>query len=120
MPAVHIYLSPAAETALAPRAGANRSAATSRMLERYEEACRRALPDLIDEEWQIIYAATNGWLIDSASSVRYLPMEVEDYLQGCDIHSSDLVAKLQALDYCGLMAVVDAAERYWALVENAA
>lgn len=118
MPAVHIYLSPAAETALAPRAGANRSAAASRMLERYEEACRRALPDLDEEEWQIIYGATNGWLIDSAASVRYLPMEVEDYLQDRDVHSSfpDLVAKLQALDYCGLMAVVDAAERYWASV----
>jgi hypothetical protein len=45
-----IYLSPDALVALAPREGANRSAAISSMMSRYAEVCKRSLPDLTEDE----------------------------------------------------------------------
>lgn len=123
MPARNLYLSPGAEEALGARSRGgvgsqgDRSAVVSRMLERYAEVCGRSLPDLSEDEWSLIYAACQGWFVDTPQAVRYLPMEVADYAEdtddgeGMDVH--DLVAKLEALDYAGRLAVVDAAERYW-------
>ena len=117
--ATHIYLSHEATEALAQRASSNRSAAVSRMIERYDELCRRALPELSEAEWNLVYDACNGWLVDMARSVAYLPHEVEDHikLNGADakwgVDGEVLMAKLAALDYAGCVAVVDAAERFW-------
>ena len=52
MPARHLYLSPGAEEALGARATGerDRSAVVSRMMERYAEVCRRALPEFSGPE----------------------------------------------------------------------
>lgn len=118
MSAVHIYLSSEASRALEAREGSNRSRTVCQMLERYDEICRRVLPQLSDAEWNAIHDVCNGWFIDTASSIRYLPMEVEDALADglAERHGIDgeaLVRRLEQMSYPELVAVVDAAERYW-------
>lgn len=117
-------LSPAAQEALDQRAGESgfysRSGAVSRALERYAEVCRRHLPQLSREEWMLVCDALNGALIDPAGSVAWCWAEVSDActLNGAaekwGVDGAALVSRLQALDYAGLVAVVDVAERFWA------
>ena len=62
MPARNLYLTPGAEDALGARATGerDRSAVASRMMERYAEVCRRALPELSDAEWDLLRDSLNG------------------------------------------------------------
>jgi hypothetical protein len=64
-----LYLTPDAQEALAPRAGDNQSAAVSRVLARYEELCKRSLPDLTEADWNLTYDACNRWLAEPAAYV---------------------------------------------------
>jgi hypothetical protein len=123
MPARHLYLSPGAEEALGARATGerDRSAVVSRMMERYAEVCRRALPEFSGPEWDLLRDSLNGWAPEPAASVGWLAMGVRDSI-GLD-HLDDkwgvdgpaLLARLEALDYAGCCAALDAVERWWAV-----
>ena len=121
MPAYSIYLTPAATDALVLRYKdeGNRSAAVSRMIERYAELAQRAMPDLTEAEWNLCRDALNGWFIDTAESIKFVPWEVADgiKLNGLDekwkVDGPALVAKLEAMDFSALCALLDAVERWW-------
>ena len=122
MPARNLYLTPGAEDALGARATGERvrSAVVSRMMERYAEVCRRALPELTDAEWDLLRDSLNGWLPEPAASVGWLAMGVRDSiaLDGLadkwGVDGPALLSRLEALDYAGCLAVLDAVERWWA------
>jgi hypothetical protein len=127
MPATprHITLSPGAENALGDRSGGkrglggDRSAAVSRMMERYAEVCRRHLPDLTEAEWNLLRDSMNGLCPEPAASVAWLAMGVRDSIaldhldEKWDVDGLGLIRKLDALDYAGCCAVLDAVERWW-------
>lgn len=83
---------------------------------RYLEICRRHKPDLSEPEW--LGVATSIWSTDTTSfDPRQLPLQVQDAvsLERIEetIDSLDgkaLVAKLQALSYAELCAVLAEAE----------
>lgn len=92
--------------------------------ERYAEIMRRSPPLLDLREWLLIFDSLNGcWLIEPAALVaQSVPHEVADAcrLNGADAKwevpdADELVQTLAALPFAGLVAVVDAAERFWAL-----
>lgn len=125
MPARNIYLTPGAEEALGARSRGgertqgDRSAAVSRMIERYAEVARRHLPEFSEAEWSLLREALNGWLAEPAASVGWLALGVRDAiaLDGLDekwgVDGPALIARLEALDYAGCCAVLDAVERWW-------
>lgn len=132
MPARSLYLSPGAEEALGARsrggerAQGDRSTVASRMMERYAEMCRReVLPEFAQAELDLLRDALNGWPPEPVASVGWLAMGVRDAITldhldakwGAD--GPALLAKLDALDYAGCCAVLDAVERFWAqMVED--
>ena len=125
MPARNLYLTPGAEDALGARshggerAQCDRSAVASRMMERYAEVCRRSLPELTEPEWSLLRDSLNGWAAEPVASVGWLAMGVRDSIQldGLDakwgVDGDALLARLEALDYAGCCAVLDAVERWW-------
>lgn len=125
MPARSLYLTPGADEALEARSrggergSGDRSAAASRMIERYAELARRSLPELTEAEWNLVRDALNGWLPEPAASVGWLAMGVRDAikLDGLDdkwaVDGDALLERLEALDYAGCLAVLDAVERWW-------
>lgn len=122
MPARNLYLTPGAEDALGARATGerDRSAVACRMMERYAEVCRRALPELTDAEWDLLRDSLNGWLPEPAASVGWLAMGVRDSIEldgladKWGVDGPALLSRLEALDYAGCLAVLDAVERWWA------
>ena len=129
-----IYSSPALEAALAaridPTAGddgggfRSRSSLVSAMAERYAEVCRREAPTLALAEWLMIFDALNGcWMLDNAAMVaQSVAMEVADAasLNGTDrkwgvADGQALARHIDGLSFAAKVAIVDAAERFWAL-----
>lgn len=103
-------------------AGQSRNAIAARDLERYYAilASELARLDLSEAAWSAIYDALNGSLLDAATA-RFVWAEIEDALpdglaEKWGIDGPALVAELRALSLAGSLAVVDAAERYWAAV----
>jgi hypothetical protein len=117
--AADIYFSETAWEAVAVRTHGNRSAAVSRIIERYDELCRRSLPDLSDAEWGLIRDACRSLPTNTVTAALYLPPQVADAIKadGLDakwgVDGAWLVAKLQALDYAARIALIDAVEQYW-------
>lgn len=95
----------------------NVSGAINTAVDRYLEIVRRAMPTLTLGEWCAIFDALNGcWMLESWSP-RYAFADVADTPglgQKWQIDQEALVARLQAMDYAACVAVVDAAERFWA------
>jgi len=83
---------------------------------------RRSLPRLTVGEWCLLWDALNGvWLREPASmAINSVKLEIADHitLNGADItwdvDKGALLDKLDALPFAGLLAIVDAVERFWA------
>lgn len=94
----------------------------SRDLERYYEALRTALCDipLTGGEAQAICDALHGTLM-APSTVSVMWAEIDDALRHnrlaakWQVDGPALIGKLRQLSYVQALAVVDAAERYWAI-----
>ena len=116
---VSVNLQPEILGALAERG--QRAPTINRDLERlytlYERALRRI--DLSVEEACLIVDALNGSLYD-AKTARLLPATIRDAIQldgldrKWDVDGEALVEKLSGLDDLTCMAIIDAAERFWA------
>jgi hypothetical protein len=95
----------------------NVSGAINTAVDRYLEILRRSMPTLPLGEWCALFDALNGcWMLESWSP-RYAFADVADTPglgQKWQIDQDALVARLQACDYATCVAVVDAAERFWA------
>lgn len=125
-----IYASAVLDRALAERIGEDgeeglrsRSATLTYMADRYAEICRRSLPLLTLNEWLLICDAMNGtaswdYPLGAATGLAH---NVHD---GCDMNGlgdkwavadwRGLVSRLADLPFASQIAVVDAAERFWA------
>jgi hypothetical protein len=95
----------------------NVSGAINTAVDRYLEIVRRHMPTLSLGEWCAIFDALNGcWMLESWSP-RYAFAEVADTAgleEKWGIDQDALTQQLQAFDYATCVAVVDAAERFWA------
>jgi len=95
------------------------SGTLSDVADRYMEICRRSRPGLSEAEWSCVVDALNGCWMGDASTVAVAWAEVADHINlngadhAWDIDGPALITKLQSLDYAGLVAVVDVAERFW-------
>lgn len=122
MPSRNIYLTPDAAAALAARSTGDRdvSRAACRMLERYAEVARRCRPELSEAEWSLLRDACNGWAVEPASAVAWLPLQVDDAIRLDEldrkwgVDGPALIERLRRLDYAGCLAVLDEIERWWA------
>jgi hypothetical protein len=95
----------------------NVSGAINTAIDRYQEIVRRHMPTLAWRQWCAIFDALNGcWMLESWSP-RYAYADVADTSglgEKWQIDQAALVQRLQAMDYAACVAVVDAAERFWA------
>lgn len=114
------------EPALSAR-GESLALVARRDLERYYQLLTDELQavQLSEGEAGLIVDALNGTLLD-AHSYRYLPAEIMDALNGTlltdkwAVDGEALTGKLARLSRGQLLAVVDAAERYWQRAGQAA
>ena len=97
------------------------SAVATRDLDRYYAALRHELcaAHLSEGEAAALCEVLHGTFVD-AESAWSLPVEVEDALgdglaDRWEIDGPVLVARLQAMPWSRLLAIVDAVERWWAL-----
>jgi len=105
--------------------GDNRSGIINRDLERYYTVLDRALRtvSLTENEALLIVDVLNGSILDTLS-VRMLWAGVEDAInldkvdEKWGINGAALVEKLRSLGEIQCLAVVDAAERFWADEDN--
>ena len=109
-----------------PEGGArSRSATITYMADRYAETCRRSMPLLSLQSWLLIFDAMNGcytWDHPWAATSGLLAPNVHD---ACDLDGTGdkwgvtdwraLVANLASLPFAAQIAVLDAAERFWAM-----
>lgn len=136
----NIYAGPALRALLAAHGMADgpvegdhysRSGLISAVAERYREVCRRSLPRLSADEWCLIFDALNGYasLIEGDTvglTVSGVALGVADHihLNGADttwdVDGPALVARLAACTWTELLAVLDAAERFWSFPEHPA
>lgn len=112
----------AAEDDGAPR---SRSALLAAVADRYQALVREAMPALPLEQWLLIFDALNGvWMQEPASlAVNGLPLEVADAVRLNRLHdkwgvgdreAAALVDRLYSAPFAERLAIVDAAERFWA------
>jgi len=121
---INLYIGPRLAQLLEERAGRGRSTSgvVNAVADRYLETVRRYTPRLAVNEWLAIFDALNGvWAGDNAAmAVQSLPYGVSDFLtlegaaEKWEVDGPELVEKLEALDWCQRLAVIDAAERFWA------
>lgn len=127
-----IYASAALDRALAARVHGDpdaetgfrsRSSMISAIADRYAEICRREMPVLALGEWLAVFGALNGcWMLDNAAmAAQGIALEVADAdrLNGLGItwgiDGQALAARLGGMSFAAKVAVLDAAERWWAL-----
>lgn len=90
--------------------------------DRYNRVVAAHLPSLTREEWAVVMDALNGAHLQAdayAQPPRWAIYSVMDLIAdgGAERHGADaeaLKAKLSALDEAGIIALIDAAERFWA------
>jgi hypothetical protein len=103
----------------------SRSGLINTVASRYMDACERHRPTLHWREWAAIFDALNGCWLQSdsqftANLLTSLWAEVydADRLDGLgpkwEIDAKGLAEKIREMDYATTMAIVDAAERWWA------
>lgn len=127
---ISIYVAPALDNALTGRTSAedgmrSRSAVIAAMAERYTETCKRHMPSFALAEWLLIFDAMTGcWTLESSAiAARSIALQVSDACTMDAAHERhgltleqgrDLAGQLDALDFAASVAVLDAAERFWA------
>lgn len=94
-----------------------RSGTLASVLERYEGLCRAHLPRLPESWWrQILRALEGAWTVKPAAEV----IEQLDLILAGRLRTDDgrgnppLAAAVQSMTYAERVAVLDAAERWWA------
>lgn len=98
----------------------SRSALLARMLDRYAEVCRRAMPSLAAPEWELVAQALKERPQESASLIAVVWASIEDTVRRQELDKkgkvdlAGLLERLKAMEYAQLLAVVDFCERYWA------
>lgn len=107
-------------------AGDNLSGAVNKSLERYEavleDARRRLLDILTDNEMALVLDVLNGTMFSDTISIRMVWVEIKDgiTMEGLDqkwqIDGPALVEKIQKLTYSENCALIDASERWWNFV----
>ncbi len=118
-----IYLHPDAQDAVETRGG-SRSEVINRDLLRLYDLYRYELAELTFSEGEagLIVDVLNGTLTAHASQAAMLWAEVADGIrldhldEKWQVDGEQLVATLKALRLAQCLAIVDAAERYWAAV----
>lgn len=127
--AFQVQLQPAARRAIEERSMSDseydREEAINSMLARHDGMIRALVPRLSRAEWGLVFDALNGSSLRDWS-VRAAPVmllaEIEDAIrlnqsdQHWGVDGPALLAKLKALTAPAAIAVVDAAERFWAPV----
>jgi len=121
---INLYVGPRLAQLIKERAGEGRSTSgvVNAVADRYLETIRRYTPRLAVNEWLAVIDALNGvWAGDNAAlAVQSLPYGVSDHLtlegaaEKWEVDAAALVKRLEALDWCQRLAVIDAAERFWA------
>jgi hypothetical protein len=120
-----VYIGDELEAAIQERhdekRGESISGLINKMADRYREVCRRSAPRLSPQAWCLLFDALNGfWLQPASMGVRGIPMEVEDGIgmDGLDekwgVDGEGLKARLADASFAELVAIADAAERFWA------
>ncbi len=105
--------------------GENRSQTVNRDLLRLYALYERALQeiDITTEEAHLIADALNGVSME-VGTVRAFPPEIEDAInyqkldKKWNVDGTILIEKLKKMNALQLMALVDAAERFWALPDE--
>lgn len=114
-PHLTITRTPAFDLALRDRVtgthSGSRSANIARMVDRYTEICRRCQPNLTESEWAIVFDVLGGAWHEPASSIAYIEHRIRDANNFRHLDADSLLGKLFRLDYAGLVAIVDLAER---------
>lgn len=121
----NIYIGPALGQLIDERAGDGArsvSGVINACADRYLETVRRHIPDLKAEEWMLIFDALNGvWAGDAiALAIQSLPLGISDALtldglaDKWEVDGPALLSRLEAMDWCQRLAVIDTAERFWA------
>lgn len=120
-----IYLTDRAAKILAARGAGDgdgdRSATIRTILARYDEVCRRELPDLSESELSLCRDSLNGVIFDedNPASVSWVVLNVADSIRAGNlaakwsVDARKLIAKLNATTYTQRLALVDDAERFW-------
>jgi len=125
-----IYANATLDRVLAERLGEDgdeglrsRSATITYMADRYAEICRRSMPALTLNEWLLICDAMNGTAswdhpLGAATGLAH------NVYDACDLNGlgekwqvedwQNLAKRLADLPFASQIAVVDAAERFWA------
>ncbi len=120
MPNKSYYLSPEKIGVIESR-GKNASASLERIIDRYGELMRRSRPELTEAQWNLIYDAMNGTLHEPAQLIRGSvahgigdAIALDGLADKWQVDGPALINLLASLTYAQEVAVVDAAERYWA------
>ena len=92
----------------------NRSGVIGRCLDRYQEIVQRSRPDLSVPEWRLCFDAFDA----SMTSISWAGIADGMNRLGpkWGVDGRSLLARIHALPYAGIVALVDEAERYWAAV----
>lgn len=106
-----IYLDPDTKATLAARetGPGTRSEVIRVCVERYAEICRREKPDLTAAEWSTIFEVLDDRWLSAGHSPIHVPATV------ADAGKAALAKQLAEMFFAELVAVVDEAERHWAV-----
>lgn len=103
--------------------GRSRSSLVTAIADRYAEICKRHMPDFSAGEWCLIFDVLNGcWMRENAAlSANGIAHSVADgtTMDGMGekwaVDGLDLARRIDALPFAGKIAILDTAERFWAL-----
>ena len=119
-----IYPNPVLDRVINARRGVDRgpsaegpTAILTRVADRYDGICRRALPEFSPSEWMAIFDNLNGVALSDRITLTGIPAHVADAPELGDKWSVDhgnLVDQLEGLSFPELVAVADLTERFWA------
>jgi hypothetical protein len=126
-----IYASPALDRVLADRIppdvsegdSRSRSSMLSAIADRYAEIIRRAIPELSEGEWKLIFDVMNGcWTLDQPYiQAQGLSHQIADgtAMDGLgekwDVDGLTLARRVADLPLASQLAIIDTAERFWSL-----
>lgn len=122
-----LYLGEELKQALEERRGAasSTSALLNTMGDRYRQICQHCAPRLSPEAWGLLFDVLNGiWLAPAELAVLGIPHEVSDAIELNEldrkwgVDGARLLERLRQADYAELVAIADAAERFWARHEE--